>query len=161
MRRMETGSKGDSAVHRSWNQLVLVIAACAAAVAQATPTAICFPCDHGCCSATISGSGQKTTPVDQESGSGCPLCGSRAGGLSAEPETDSQPCNCQLDTRQDQPLSLSRNSLQHTDDDTPADSLPGLWSSSPPALGLSRNYAALSLAIPIRPVRILFGVWRN
>jgi hypothetical protein len=148
-------------VHRSWNQLVLVIAACAAAVAQATPTAICFACDHGCCSATIGGSGQETTAAGQKSSNGCPLCGSRVGALSAEAETDSQPCNCQLDTRQDQPLSPSRNSLQQTGDDTPADGLPGPWSTTPPALGLSRDYAALALAMPIRPARILFGVWRN
>jgi hypothetical protein len=28
-------------------------------------------------------------------------------------------------------------------------------------LGVSREYLAASLAIPIRPPRILFGVWRN
>jgi hypothetical protein len=31
----------------------------------------------------------------------------------------------------------------------------------PQSLGVSREYLAASLAVPIRPVRILFGVWRN
>jgi hypothetical protein len=32
---------------------------------------------------------------------------------------------------------------------------------APLVLGVSREYLAASLAIPIRPPRILFGVWRN
>ncbi|MFM8892678.1 MAG: hypothetical protein ACKOTB_13850 [Planctomycetia bacterium] len=32
---------------------------------------------------------------------------------------------------------------------------------APQVLGVSREYLAASLAIPIRPPRILFGVWRN
>jgi hypothetical protein len=30
----------------------------------------------------------------------------------------------------------------------------------PQVLGVSREYMAASLAMPIRPPRILFGVWR-
>ena len=32
---------------------------------------------------------------------------------------------------------------------------------APPTLGVSREYAADLMAVPIRPPRILFGVWRN
>jgi hypothetical protein len=37
------------------------------------------------------------------------------------------------------------------------------WASpeAPHELGASREFVAASLAVPIRPVRILYGVWRN
>ena len=159
VRIMKTARKGEAAVTRSRNQLVLVMAACAAVVAQATPTAVCFACDHACCKATISGSEHQTTAANPESTSGCPLCAAYADLLPAE--TDGQPCTCQLDARQEQPLALSQNPLQQAADDTPASEPAAPWAFTPPALGLSRDYAALFLAMPIRPVRILFGVWRN
>jgi hypothetical protein len=31
----------------------------------------------------------------------------------------------------------------------------------PRDLGVSREYVTAALAVPIRPPRILFGVWRN
>lgn len=32
---------------------------------------------------------------------------------------------------------------------------------TPQVLGVNREYLAASLAVPIRPPRILYGVWRN
>ncbi len=159
VRRINGVRKGAAAVMRSGKRLVWVMAACAAVAAQATPTAVCFACDHACCKATISGSQHHTTAANQESASGCPLCAAHANLLPAK--TDGQPCTCQLDARQDQPLALSQNPLQQAADDTPSSEPAAPWSFTPPALGLSRDYAALSLAVPIRPARILFGVWRN
>ena len=144
---------------RNGKHIVWVVAACAAIAAQATPTAACFACDHPCCAVPISGIEPHATAVNPESTGGCPLCASHTGLLPGE--TEGQPCSCQLDARREQPLAVSRNPFPQTADDTPASELAAAWSCPPPAPDLSRDYEALSEAIPIRPVRILFGVWRN
>lgn len=75
--------------------------------------------------------------------------------------TAEQPCGCQLDAQQNQPLALSRSPLPQGIDDALASDVPAARLLIPQALGGSRGYEAISLAIPIRPARILFGVWRN
>lgn len=148
---------------RAW-----VLAACAALAslaAEATSTAFCVACDRGCCTATISGSGHQATAAGTERPGGCPLCAYRSGLLATEAETDSQPCTCQLDARQDQPLALLQNPPPQDERKGDAALSCGLFCggkrAASPFPGPSREYEALSLAIPIRPVRILFGVWRN
>ena len=89
---------------------------------------------------------------------GCPLC---AAADLQQPESDQEPCHCQLNARHEQPLSLTRGSVTAVADDGLAVWLPAAQSDTPQALGVSREYLAASLAIPIRPPRILFGVWRN
>lgn len=144
---------------RSGRRFVWVLAACATLVAQASPKALCLACDHPCCAARISGNEPATPASGTASNSGCQLCAAHAGLVSAE--TNEQPCNCQLDARQEQPLSLSRTCFrQHADDAkaiAPAVAPPPV----PQSLGINREYVAASLAVPIRPARILFGVWRN
>jgi hypothetical protein len=127
-------------------QFVWVLAACAAVVAQFVPKTVCQTCDQPCCAPAI------------ELAEGCPLCAA-AGLQQAEP--NEQPCHCQLNARHEQPLSLSRGSVKAVADDGPAAWLSTAQSDVPEALGVSREYLAASLAIPIRPPRILFGVWRN
>jgi hypothetical protein len=150
---------------RTDRQLAWVMAACAAVAAQATPAAVCLACDGGCCKATISGSADQATAAGAERPSGCPLCASHAGLNATEAETDSQPCTCQLDARQDQPLALLQNPPPQDERKGDAALSCGLFCggkrAASPFPGPSREYEALSLAIPIRPVRILFGVWRN
>lgn len=117
---------------------VWIVMACVALVAQVVPQASGGGCDRGCCAA--------------ESGACCSAC-------PAEPSA--APCDCQLEARQDQPLSISQGS---TPDRDLLEQVAGLDSASleaPPVLGASREYAAASLSVPIRPVRILYGVWRN
>ncbi|MFM8802768.1 MAG: hypothetical protein ACKOK8_02460 [Planctomycetia bacterium] len=76
------------------------------------------------------------------------------------PDTD-RPCHCQLKARQHEPLSLSRSTLPAVADGAMAIGSSVLPAIAPQVLGVSREYLAASLAIPIRPPRILFGVWRN
>ncbi len=122
---------------RKTRTLWLVVAA-ATLVAQAVPQAWGTDCDRGCCA------------VEDH---GC--CSSVPVG------TSDSPCNCQLDARQDAPISTNRGASSGPD------LLPrGLavdtasWE-VPQTLGVSREYVASSLAVPIRPIRILNGVWRN
>lgn len=149
---------GDVTVIRSRKHLVWVMAACAAIAAQATPTAACFACDHPCCAVPNSGIEPHATAVNPESTGSCPLCASHADLLPGE--TEGQPCNCQLDARQEQPLAVSRDERKG-DAALSCGLFCGGKRVASPFPGLSREYEALSQAIPIRPVRILFGVWRN
>lgn len=144
---------------RCGRQFVWALAACAALAAQATPQALCLTCDHPCCAAQPGGSEPTSPASETASTSGCTLCVAH-GGL-APTETNEQPCNCQLDARQEQPLSLSRSSFPHHADDAQAIASAVVPPTVPESLGISREYVAASLAVPIRPARILFGVWRN
>jgi hypothetical protein len=117
---------------------VWLMMAFVAFAAQVVPQAWGEECDRGCCAA--------------ESGACCSACPA---------ETTAPPCHCQLEARQDQPLSVSKGG---TPDRYLLEQVAVAESASldsPPALGVSREYAAASLAVPIRPVRVLYGVWRN
>lgn len=125
--------------NRAW-----LVVACGTLVAQAAPVSLSRACDQPCC---VVSSG---TP------SGC--CAHEDDGRQGTTET---PCRCQLEPREGQPSSQPRQahpSLDH-----------GLWTPTlasaaphvPQVLGASREYLAAALAVPIRPPRILFGVWRN
>ena len=140
-------------------QLAWIVAACAALVAQATPPVLCFACDHPCCAARADTIADRADNADTAGSSGCPLCAAHPGLLPAD--TSQSPCNCQLDARQEQPLATSWSPVPQAADDTLASDVATARLLVLPALGITRDYAALSLAIPIRPARILFGVWRN
>lgn len=123
-------------------QLVWAFVACATVVAQIMSQGVCRAGDHPCCTAER-----------------CPLCA--AEGVHRTLERPEQPCDCQLTARDEQPLALSRGSLSavSTGDAAFAPGVPALL--VPQVLGVSREYLAASLTVPIRPPRILFGVWRN
>jgi hypothetical protein len=117
---------------------VWLVMACVAFVAQVVPQLGAGACDRGCCAAE-----------SRECCSACPV------------EPAAAPCHCQLDARQDEPRSAPRDSSPELDllarvAVADSDSL-----DAPPALGVSREYVAASLSVPIRPVRVLYGVWRN
>ena len=148
--------------------LVAPVMAWAAFVAQVVPQAWGGDCDRGCCAAQSSdccavavGSPLSTSRVaPAEAETGCPLCAATSGrGLTP---IDDFPCHCQLDAKQDPSFAVQGARPSQPDD------LP-VWgevvdSTSPGAshgLDASRTYALASLSIPIRPVRILYGVWRN
>jgi hypothetical protein len=126
-------------------QLVWALVACATVVAQVTPQGVCRACDRPCC--------------DVDPSEGCPLCVAE---IAPRPlERPDQPCNCHLTARHEQPLAVSSGSVPMVSagDATVA---PGAIPPLPPqVLGVSREYLAASLTVPIRPPRILFGVWRN
>lgn len=151
--------QGNVAVIGSGRQVVWIMAACAALAAQATPTAICLACDLPCCAAGTIDSAPRSVGDRFAPASGCTSC---AAPVDLPPaESDGPPCNCQLDARQDQPLALSRSTLQQGTDDAAVNGPVASPAFVPQTLGISREYEAASLAMPIRPARILFGVWRN
>ena len=144
---------------RCGRQPVWIVAAWAALVAQAAPAAFCSDCDQPCCAARTGASEPQAREPGAESTDGCPLCAAHSG--LAPAESHEQPCDCQLDARQEQPLAFSRNSLADHQDDALAIGPAAIPPPVPQAIGVTREYLAASLAAPIRPPRILFGVWRN
>jgi len=117
---------------------VCMLAACAAVVVQGVPRAGAADCDRACCTAEV------TTCC-----AACP----------AEPAAE--PCHCQLDARHDQPVSAERHRSPERESPRQAAFSERASLEAPGTLGVSRECVAISLAVPIRPVRILYGVWRN
>jgi len=151
-----------------WQKPVWLVMACAAFVAQVAPQAPSGDCDRGCCAAQESDccavafvrplSANQVEPADTPTN--CPLCAAPVGGGPAH--AAESPCHCQVDARQDQPLSVHGGSSPHRDnlpvwgevvDSASVDATHGL--------AASQTYLVASRSIPIRSVRILFGVWRN
>lgn len=143
---------------QSQTQLVWSLAACAAVFAQFTPRALCQACDQPCCLSVADGHNPSVAAAAVEPAGRCPLCAAESG--RRLPDTN-RPCHCQLKARQHEPLSLSRSTLPEVADGALPISPVFLPPVAPQVLGVSREYLAASLAIPIRPPRILFGVWRN
>ena len=123
---------------RSLQRSIWLVVACATLVAQAVPSACSVDCDRGCC-----------TAESRECCAHCP----------AEPAAP--PCRCQLDARQDQPLSAPQAASPGLDLLGQVAAVNPASLEAPRSLGVSREHLAASLAVPIRPVRILYGVWRN
>ena len=117
---------------------VWLVMACVALVAQVVPQTRGGNCDRGCCAADVSAC--------------CAAC-------PAEPAA--APCHCHLDARQDEPLSVPKGRSLDSDR-LGRGTLPDSTSvEAPHSLGVSQEYYAASLSVPIRPVRVLCGVWRN
>jgi hypothetical protein len=112
--------------------------ASAALVAQAVFPVWSGDCRPGCCVAEVPGC--------------CTSCPA---------ETAKPPCHCRLDARQDQAVSVERGASSGRDSLGRGVVVDATSMAAPHALGVSREYVAASLAVPIRPVRILRGVWRN
>ena len=114
---------------------IWMVLACVAFAFQAVPQACSNDCDRGCCVAPVT------------------CC---------QATTDASPCSCQLEAKQDQTPAVHEVRSSQRDD------LP-VWGEVADATGLhtsrglaaSRSYAVAAQSIPIRPVRILYGVWRN
>jgi hypothetical protein len=144
---------------------VWLVVTLAAFVAQVVPQSWTGDCGRGCCAADAVPCCPATLETPAESPLGCASCSAPAScstssdGLPAH--ADESPCHCQLDARQEQPLTVHGTSSPQSDDlagwvaadTTSLEALHGLVA--------SRSYEVASLSIPIRPVRILYGVWRN
>jgi len=143
----------------SRKQFLWFVAACVIVVAQVTPKDVCRACENSCCASRRSGDGPPNAATGVEPTSQCPLCAAATNLRSRG--NDGQPCHCQLKARHDQPLAVTRVTLPALDDGGLSSDVPVVSPSVPPALGASREYVSTMLAAPIRPPRILFGVWRN
>jgi hypothetical protein len=120
-------------MHSGQKQLAWVVAAWATLVAPAIPQACECPC------------------VEPADACGRSCCG---------PESPAETCCCQLDGGQPEALLPERVAPPSVDTHHQSVSLAAART-VPQVLGVSREYVAASLAVPIRPVRILFGVWRD
>lgn len=140
-------------------QLGWLLVAWATLVAQAAPPACCGACDEVCCAVPADRCGPAAAETNGAAATNCPLCAATP--TAPETDSDSRPCRCCLDAAHEQPFVPSQSPLRNLSADG-GSVLPATASLDvPPALGASREYLAASLAVPIRPARILFGVWRN
>lgn len=144
---------------RSRRQIVWALTAGVAVAAQLSPPALCRACDRPCCVGQAGEHCPKTSDSGVGSTAGCPLCSPPADLRPAD--ANERHCDCLLQARHDQPRVLTRGSPPHGADGGPAIGplvvVPGV----PRVLGTSREHVAALLAMPIRPPRILFCVWRN
>lgn len=138
---------------------VWLVAASATLLAQVVPQAACRACDQPCCAEPAGGLGPAALDACSDAAVACPLCAAAARVPPVEP--NDQPCRCRLHARHDRPFALSRGSSPAVADGQPAVGTTAILPLVPPVLGVSREYLASTLAVPIRPPRILFGVWRN
>lgn len=154
-------------MNRSRRNPVWFVLAWAAVVAQAAPLSLCRDCERPCCAAREAPAGKAAADeVDT-----CPACAAAeataCGAADAALETASsgrptgEPCRCRLDTRPEQPLAAARGNSPRVIGCDAAIAALAASPPAPPALGASREYLAATLAMPIRPPRILYGVWRN
>ena len=148
------------AVGRGRQQVVWILAACAALAAQVAPRAFCGGCDQPCCASHERDGCAATAETAALSAGGCPLC---AVAVVPSPCNDAdQPCRCQLDARPAQPISAASGSSFPSFD--PADQAVVSVADRPDVpvvAGVSREFLAAVRASPIRPARILYGVWLN
>jgi hypothetical protein len=145
------------------NKLGWIVAAWAAVVAQAVPAVCCGACDRPCCSGQAERHATAAAEAPADSG-GCPACTAATTATAAceqSPRSADHPCRCHLAARQEQPLASSPDSLRNLTTSNQPAPLAAAPPTPPEAIGVSREYLAASLAVPIRPTRILFGVWRN
>jgi hypothetical protein len=146
-------------------QLGRVVVVLTAALAQFVPASLAMSCERGCCS-TAAGTSCCSQIVPQivpqgDQGDGqCPLChAAEAAACVAEPAA--VPCHCQLDARDDD--AKTADSRTTIDVGAPLAVAPVASIATPPdaasllALG-SADHVRPALS---RPVRILYGVWRN
>lgn len=133
---------------------VWVAVALAALVGQIVPQARCNACERPCCTSETAG-----RPIDAGATATCPLC-TATDACQSPLEGPESPCQCQLDARQSLPLAASRTvAAAHDVVAWPAGvAVPSI---PPRSSGVSADYLSASLAVPIRPARILYGVWRN
>ena len=146
-------------MHRFRQQFVLGVVACATMLAQVAPKGSCGACNQACCTAQAGGRGGAPQDSCCEGAHGCLLCDAAAGLRPVE--TAERPCDCQLNARHERPISPSRSAVPVVSDGHAALAPAALPPLVPQVLGVSREYLAASLAVPIRPPRILLGVWRN
>lgn len=156
-------------MNRSRRNVAWSVLAWAAVVAQAAPQALCRDCERPCCAAhEVLVSADHTATAAAAT---CPACAAAEATACAAADASAQavsggrpagePCHCQLDARPGQPLAVARGHSSRDIGGDPAILPPAPAPAAPASLVATREYLAASLAIPIRPPRILHGVWRN
>jgi hypothetical protein len=130
---------------------------CVLAVAHAAAVFRCDACESGACGSGRAGCCGGMTAAETQ----CPLCKAEADSeCDGRQAQDSVPCRCAWKPKTAQPMTSERDApldpeevgslappLERNQFDVPGE--------TPPTGGLPR------VPIPERPVRILYGVWRN
>ena len=130
---------------------------CVVALTQAAVVFRCDSCARGDCPAAGAGCCGSLNEAEPP----CPLC--RAGNESSNPgesPPDSPPCRCAWQAKSTQPMTSERAAPHDPD---PCSGFVAVLDRTSPGLpGQFQTQGALPrVPIPERPVRILFGVWRN
>lgn len=142
--------------------LVWAVTACAAVAAQAVPRICCAGCDRPCFEGQIGSQELASGEFHGPPSGGCPLCAAAASqALRATAQTHEEFCGCQLSSRHEQLFAPAKANWFPHDDGGEPDGVACATPLAPQGIAVSREYLATSLAVPIRPARILFGVWRN
>lgn len=146
-------------IHHRSQYLWAVAAACAAVMAPIPPRSCCGSCEQPCCDSRIDGLETSSTAAHDTSPNGCPLCSQAV--VEHVDEAGGRACTCQLNGRQDRPASVTPPHRGTDADVLLTSAVAATLPHVPRSLAVSREYLAVSLGMPIRPPRILFGVWRN
>ena len=137
---------------------VRIALACAVLLAQAAVPAFGRECERTCCMAVAPENGRANVAP---AGDCCSHDGAAIGGVNSCPtDASGDPCRCRLEPREDAPLAAGRDASSPLIPSNQAAAV-GPALPVPRSVGVSREYLATTLAVPIRPPRILFGVWRN
>lgn len=126
-------------------------------VAQVVAAGRCAACETGGCDAC--------TPCCMAPASAgadaahCPLCVTEAAAAccASPADADGEPCTCQWEPRDGEPLAPAPSTTLELDGVGPQGTVDAVI--APPTALVARSVAARD--IPQRPVRILWGVWRN
>ena len=138
--------------------VVWVLAAFTALAAQAAPQTLCRACDQPCCASRGSDQCPAVADTARRPAGECPLCAVAVG---TSPCAADQPCRCQLDGGQERPISAPPGTSLRFDRADQGVVAVADRPNVPVVSGVSREAVAALRAAPIRPVRILYGVWLN
>ena len=137
--------------------LVRVVVACAVVIGQFIPASAIWACGKACCSASTSQSCcQRIPSTEQDLDSQCPLCSPQRIEQSSTP-----PCHCHLKARHDSATKVEGRAaldLQHLDH---VAVVRVSNDSEETSAELTRLALVAGETIPYRPLRIMYGVWRN
>lgn len=153
------------------------VMACAMIVAQVASAFRCDACEQACCrwnDIRKSAAGRDldnadirevTTPSSRNA-SGCPRCSAQQsvcdqGGIGTNGTRETSPCQCQWEARHDlASVPAGRQSLL-LDGPDHAFASAAVSPDITAAATSSRAWIAAAATMPTRPLRILYGVWRN
>lgn len=139
-------------------QTVWTLVACVAVAVPVAPPAACRACDRSCAIGQVGDHHARSS----DTGVGavhCPVCATPADCRQAD--ATERPCHCLLTARQDRSPLPGRGGPPSAVAAGAACGLAVMPPEVPRVLGVSREYVMALLAVPIRPLRILFGVWRD
>lgn len=137
-------------------QLIRVVVACAVVIGQFIPASAIWACGKTCCSASTSQSCcQRIRSTEQDLDSQCPLCSPQ------RIEQSSAPCHCHLKARHDSATKVEGRAALDLQNLDHVAVVRVSNDSEETSAELTRLALVAGETIPYRPLRIMYGVWRN